>query len=108
MMRPLPPGRTGADRWRGDGPTNAGVKTDADGRTTTLATQLVGRRGHSTLEYALLLALVVVTVWVSYQALGAGTGRSVSGADERMTTAMNAPSSPCDTGGGAPAPPAGD
>lgn len=62
----------------------------------------------STLEYALLLALVVVTVWVSYQALGAGTGRSVSGADERMTTAMNAPSSPCDTGGGAPAPPAGD
>lgn len=63
--------------------------------------------GTTTLEYALLLALVTVTSLASYQALGRSTTQSAGGSNQEITAATEAGSSYNDAEGGATAPPSG-
>lgn len=60
----------------------------------------------TTLEYALLLALVALTSVATYQILGQSTADSTLTANQRMTT-IEQPASSHDRGDGAPAAPTG-
>jgi len=61
--------------------------------------------GTTTLEYALLLALVALTSLASYRALGLSTAESTRGVNQQITTVDQPQTSVTNGGTGAPAAP---